>query len=454
MELCETYQQCKYLDGRLIINRTLDGPALTLEEGLPLGPFSLHQPMLRPFAKLVFEQKWIPKEMCYGPVRSVMGLAPCESITTELRTVQQQEFTSLVQRAMESSEVTTNTRLEGRELVDTNWDGNTIDLSKVTVGEWGSWWEIGGAVVGGLLGGPIGAGVGAWVGGAIDDATSGSGGGGAPTTTGRVLTIIDETLETVQKSESQHVHSETSSSTLSVRERSITRTFKNPYLNRSLELRFIPTFRRFEIVTTMIRFDFGLSLDVGRVAFPRLGVGAANGDFLQARLKDQRIMSVANAELGLDDEFASTPSSNAVAAHLNANPEIYAKKLVRHMHQNRDIETLQAPVLQAIRNATKDPKEAENLEKALAWSNTYVQDKSIFVPVTDPSLALERLNLPKDLAADLDKKVKKIKPGALKKITTKRDVHLFAGTHVEAVPGKCKLPGLPNFVKSAGGDEA
>ncbi len=445
MEFCELYEPCEKIDGRLVINRTMDGPPLAIGENLTLGTFSLNRPTLRPFAKLVFEQKWFVKEMCYGPVRNILGLAPCETVTTEVRTVQQQEFTSLVQQAMESSEVTTNTRVEGRELIDNNWDGNTIDLSKVTVGEWGSFWEVAGAVVGAVVGGPIGAGIGTWVGGAIDDATSGGngGGGGGATATGRVVAIIDETLETVQKSQSQHLLTETTSSFSNTRERTITRSFKNPYQDRTLELRFIPTFRHFVVETTLIRFDFGLSLDVGMVNFPRQRVGVTHGDFLQSRLKDQRMMSVANAELGLEDDFTINARSSGLSDHLNSNPEVYSKGILRHMHKNREIDALQAPVVQAIRNVTKTRKEADNLENAFAWSNAYVQDKSIFVPMADPSLAVDKLNLKEKQAAIFRRKLKLIRPGKLKTVVTKRDVYLFAGTHIEAVPGHCRLPDLP-----------
>jgi hypothetical protein len=442
MEFCEIFEPCENIDGRLLINRTMDGAPLALDEDLALGAFSLDRPTLRPYAKLVFEQRWFIKEMCYGPTRSVLGLAPCETVTTEVRTVEQRDFTSIVQQAMESSEVTTNTRVEGRELIDNNWDGNTVDLSKITIGEWGSFWQVVGAVAGAVVGGPIGAGVGAWVGGAIDDATSGGGGGGGATATGRVLAIVDETLETVQKSQSQHLMTEMTSSFSSTRERSITRSFKNPYQDRTLELRFIPTFRHFVVVTTLIRFDFGLSLNVGKVRFPRQGVGVAYGDFLQARLKDQRMMSVANAELGLDDDLSINARSSGLSDHLNNNSEAYGKELLRHMHKNRDIEALQTPVVQAIRNATKTTHEADQLEKAFAWSDTFVQDNSIFVPMADPSFAVEKLNLTERQAKVFNEKLEHIKPGKLKTVVQERDLYLFAGTHVEAAPGHCRLPDL------------
>jgi len=424
----------------------MDGPPLSLSEDLTLGDFQLGTAGLRPYVRLGFEQRWIPKEMCYGPVRSVLGLAPDERIVTEVRTAETNEFSTLVQRAMESSEVSTNTRLEGREFTDTNWNGDTVDLSKITVGEWGSFWEVVGAVAGAVVGGPIGAGVGAWVGGAIDDATSGGGGGGGPSpnsATGKIVSVVEETLETVQKSQSTHLLTETSSSTSRTRERSIERTFRNPYLDRSLELRFMPTFRHFEVVTTLLRFEWGISLDVGKVRFPKFGIGQTHGDFLQARLTDQRMLSVANAELGIDDEFATSARNGSVGNHLNANAEQYSAKYLRHVHANRELQTLNAPVVQALRSRVKSDKDATELTKAFQWGSAYPKDNSIFVPATTPDLALPKLDLDRKMATDFRKKLDKVMVGKLKIVVHRKDIHLFAGTHVEAAPGQCILPDLP-----------
>ncbi len=445
MEFCESSNQCIGLDGRLLITRTIDGPPIALNEDLGLGEFQLVTASLRPYVRLGFEQKWIPKEMCYGPIRSVLGLAPGEEITTEVRTIESHEFTSLVQSAMESSEVSTNTRLEGREFVDTNWDGETIDLSKITVGEWGSFWEVVGAVGGALLGGPIGAGVGAWVGGAIDDATS-DGGNGAPapnSATGKIVNVVEESLNTVQKSQSRHLLTERSRSASRTRELSISRTFRNPYIDRTLELRFIPTFRHFEVETTIFKFEWGLSLDVGRVRFPKFGVGQTHGDFLAKRLTDQRMLSVANAELGIDDEFATSARNGSVANHLNANSELYSKKVLRHMHANRDLETLHTPVLQAVRSKVQKDDEATEIGKAFQWSSAYTSDKSIFVPATTPELAVPKLGLKGNAGKTFSDKLGKVALGKLTRIVSKKDIHLFTGTHVEAAPGLCQLPDLP-----------
>ena len=446
MSDCPPYNACNDIDGRLLITRTIDGPNLSLNEDIALGEFQLEGAGLRPYVRLGFLQQWVVKEMCIGPVRSVLGLAPGEKVTTDVRTVDSYEFTSLVQQAMESSEVSTNTRLEGREFVDTNWDGNTVDLSKITVGEWGSLWEVIGAVAGAVVGGPIGAGVGAWVGGAIDDATSDGGGGGGPapnSATGKVVSVIEESLETIQKSQSSHLLTERSSSVSRTRERSTTRSFENPYFNRSLELRFSPVFRHFEVITTLFKFEWGLSLDIGKVQFPKYGMGQTHGDFLAARLTDQRLLSVANAELGIDDEFSTSARNGVIGSHLNANSEQYSKKLLRHMHSKRDLNTLQTPVAQALRSKVRSNLQAEELGKAFQWSSTYTKDNSIFVPATTADLALKKLELKSSEKEAFAKKLKRIAVPELKIVVSKKDIHLFAGTQIEAVAGNCVLPDVP-----------
>ncbi len=62
MTYCDTYEPCEALDGRLLVNRTMDGPPLSLDEDIALGEFQLGTASLRPYVRLGFEQKWIPKD--------------------------------------------------------------------------------------------------------------------------------------------------------------------------------------------------------------------------------------------------------------------------------------------------------------------------------------------------------------------------------------------------------
>jgi hypothetical protein len=90
---CELFKQCEDLDGRLLIDRTIAGPALAVEDGeMPFGVMSMQGGSLHPYARVSYTQKWVARDACYGPVRSVMGLAPGETITTEVRTRDQDDW--------------------------------------------------------------------------------------------------------------------------------------------------------------------------------------------------------------------------------------------------------------------------------------------------------------------------------------------------------------------------
>jgi hypothetical protein len=448
---CEPYGPCEDLDGRLVIDRTMQGPALAVEDGeLPFGSLTMQGASLRPYFHTFFEQRWIPKEACYGPVRSVMGLAPAESITTDVRQREQVDYVRIVQTAMESSEVRTTTRRHGRELIDTDYEGNSVEMSPMSVLFGGSFFEDAFDVVTA----PVRAGVDA-VNGLIDTAQNGIdslfGGGGdggqpQPAAT-KTLDEIDETLDTVQRTESQQSRTETTTSRTVAVERSVTRTFSNPYRDRSLELRFIPVFRHFEVVTTLFRVDFGVLLHAGPLRFPGRGVGAAFGDFLQRRAVDPRIVSVANAELGLDDELRSDVRASAVSEHLNANAGFYTKRFLTHLQDHREVPVLAQPILDLLggrQTRAGAARSQARLQRALEWSRLQVRDNTIYVPLTDEGNLVGALGQRKpvlDLADKLGKTIRN--PAWLKRVVRRRDVHLFMGTHIEAVAGECVLADLP-----------
>lgn len=54
---CKLYKQCENFDGRLLIERTVAGPALAVEEGeLPFGSLSMRGGSLHPYARLSYGQ--------------------------------------------------------------------------------------------------------------------------------------------------------------------------------------------------------------------------------------------------------------------------------------------------------------------------------------------------------------------------------------------------------------
>ena len=219
---------------------------------------------------------------------------------------------------------------------------------------------------------------------AIFGGDDGGGGGTASTGSTKTLDVIDETLDTVQRSESQSSRTDTTSSRSVAVERSITRTFSNPYHDRSLELRFIPVFRRFEVVTSLWKVHHGILLHTGLLTFPQRGMGSAYGDFLQRRVTDPRIVSVANAELGLDDDVRSGARSSAVAEHLNANASLYTGRFLSHLEDQRAHGELSQPILRLMdapaRRPARERDQSAGLRAALAWSNMQVRGQTVYVP--------------------------------------------------------------------------
>ncbi len=443
-DYCKPFDACKDLDGRLLINQTLEGPSLAIEAAeVPLGSMVARGSALRPYARVSYEQVWKAGAACTGPVRSIVGLAPAETMTIDVRQVEQVDFTRTVQNAVESSEVETHSRNQVRELVDNSWDGNTVDLSTIVVGEWGSLFEVIGAVAGAVFGGPIGAGVGAWLGGMVDDHLGGDSSGGGGTGNDRILSVVDETLDSVTRSHSQRTVTETTTSRSSLTERNVSRTFINPYRDRSLQLRFTPVFREFEVTTTLYRLVPGIVFELGDVRFLPRQLSAKLGDFIQKRVSDPRIASVAGADLGLDADVRERKGTDALGAHLNANSDFYAKRYLLHLQAQRDVSTLQSVVQAVISRRSPGKTDARALSKALAWSRVRVQDKGIFVPLSDPDTARKALALPKAKDDALRGALARVAIPLLRKYTRTRRVHLFMGTHIEAVPGNCLLPDVP-----------
>ena len=443
-QFCEPYEQCPKLDGRLLINQTLQGPSLAVPGDIGIGDLA-GRGVLRPYCHFMYLVRWIPQEACHAPVRSVIGLAPGETMTLETRQVEQVDFTRLVQNAVETSEVVTTSGpasqmrdREGLDISDATW------LATRHVDRFGSLLEVVGAVAGAIVGGPIGAGVGAWLGGAIDNWLGGGGDGGAGSGNDDAQNAVDEVLETVTHSESQRTVTETTTSRSSLFERTVSRTFINPYRDRSLQLRFVPVFRRFEVQTVFFRFYHGFVLEVLQPRFRAARLSARLGDFIQRQVADPRIVAVASAELGLQDDVQMRKGARAASPlteHLNANADFYAGRYLRHLDARRDLGALQPGVLDAL-NKTVGKSVKGDKQNALLWSRAQVRGKGIYVPlaggkVTSEALGMQRADKPYLEALE------RIEKFRLRPVVRKRDVHLFMGTHIEAVAGECTLADVP-----------
>src|SRR5262245_47574669 len=101
-DFCAPFAPCPDIDGRLLVRQNFQGPAVAREEGaIPMGGLALQGAELRPFLDVFFLQRWVVKEACYAPVRSVMGLAPGETVTIDVDHREQIEYSRLVQDAVD-----------------------------------------------------------------------------------------------------------------------------------------------------------------------------------------------------------------------------------------------------------------------------------------------------------------------------------------------------------------
>src|SRR5215471_17953484 len=108
---CAPLVACDGLDGRVVLQRTVYGPSLFEDFGtLQFGDFAIPGGAVRPYTDFHFQVQWIPKELCTGPVSSILSLAPTETVTAGIRTVRRDSFSQLMSDAAESSVVSTHSQ--------------------------------------------------------------------------------------------------------------------------------------------------------------------------------------------------------------------------------------------------------------------------------------------------------------------------------------------------------
>ena len=257
---------------------------------------------------------------------------------------------------------------------------------------------------------------------------------------------VDQVLESITRSQSERTLTETTTSRSSLFERTITRTFTNPYPDRALQLRFIPVFRHFDVVTVFWSFEPGLVTSVFAPKFRGTALSARLGDFIQRQVTDPRIVATASSELGIQEQplaarRATARATTPLAEHLNANSEFYAKRYLKHLELRRDITALQQPVLGALaQRERKKPDALGDMGRSLRWSQTRVQGRSIYTPFAAPEIVAKGLPGLKEY----QKALQRLESFRLKRVERHKDVHLFAGTTVEPAPGDCVLTNLPS----------
>ncbi len=475
---CAPLVDCQNLAGTVLVRRTIYGPSL-IDDPRPLafGEFSLNGGAIRPYIDLIYETRWIPKGLCRGPVASVMSLAPTESVTTGVRTEHRDSFTQMMTDSAESSSVHTHTRHQLTESsgqaasgggaggiggmlggiagalggarntiggiagavfgVEKDLAGAVLDLSPIFAGRLGSFLEdlgsVAGDIVGAVVGAPValaGAAAGA-VSGLVNGAISAVGGGGHGPALADTQQRIDEITDSMEHRESQsHVRQVVVSSS-NTSEEFITRTFSNPYRDRSLQLRFMPIYRHFEVVTTIRSGIPGLAMVAGKIS-----------NALQNVRQSFLSQSFAAAPVQPSPNASTTPSASRMVSTATLTRIALGSAQVNH--DDQDVRRPMADLL--VRNSHSAEREkGARVEDGLRWSAAQARDNILHVPVADAETATKAWHLNDQAARQFGKAISILAKDKLvqfaPKITT-RQIHLFAGTHVEAVPGDCTLPDI------------
>ncbi len=387
---CDPFDQCAGLDAKLLISTVLQGPSLAWDTGeISLGNFNALGATVRPYIDLRLEQTWVAKEACYAPVRSILGLAPGETVQVVTSVRHGVEVTSLVERASGSH----RERRESSSPFGGNGLGQIAFPTRAISG-YGSLLDD----IVGVVTAPVKAVAGAAAGlvGGISQLINNAIGGDAPGVHG-ALGQARNVIDSIERSESQLSRSET------VREdetiQTVTRTFSNPYRDRSLQLRFIPTFRRFEVSTFLHSVRPGISLQTGG---------------LQKNSQPKKQLTQLN-------------------------------KAAQSMATRQQVGAVQRPLAQLLSHDRTITSHGTDVMSTLQWSESHVREDSLLVPLASATTVVGALNLQGAGKSYFDKAIKAIHPDVIAKLKRQpaQSVHLFIGTHIEAVAGGCILADLP-----------
>jgi hypothetical protein len=292
----------------MLINTAIQGPPLAFDLGeVSFGAFTATGAAARPYVDLSVEQTWSPREACYGPVRSIFSLAPGETVQLSVSLEQQTSFVETISDHLpDVKAVSISSRFEPHvsasarypapkpAVTDTSSDTDghlpPPDLiakyaqllrANQYVGAYGSLWEYVADPLGVhnlLTGGPSAA--------PLPPTPQGLANGLAKligNTVGRNAPAAKESVSSAghavtaagQAAIACFTRDDTTTKTTETTTRqSLTRSFANPYRDRSLQLRFIPLFRRFEVTSTAAQPQIGVALHVG--PFRELEAGAIN----------------------------------------------------------------------------------------------------------------------------------------------------------------------------------
>lgn len=494
---CDPLTPCQDLDGKLLLQRAVYGPQLAFDPGVTtVGGASTAGSALRAMLHLRFEVKWKGTGLCQGPPTSVMGLAPGEVVTIGLRTRSTRTFSSLVRRAAEKSRATSRSdRQTGpgrapfgaggvmggvfgglasavgggasmagatggsligqtigqlaqaqRNIQDAEQEAfdEAIELIPTYVGKFGSFFEDAVGAIGGVVTGAVNGVVGAVTniagaaGNAVADLVDNViGGGGGPAGAGigagfaGTVQRISEIINTVDRSESESSLRESTVTTTTETEQTISRTFGNPYLDRSLQLRFIPVYQRFEVTTRIVGGLAGLATVLARpgesaVASPSVGIRSAMFSASAIRA----------TEPAFSAEAMATPRmSSALGISGDAGAE----------------SDLRSTMFSSVQKASQASGAAATvrLDQGLSWDRTTSVGNAVHVPLAAADTVTSAWGLQGKVSERVTDAIKRISPESFARLApaSVSVVHVFAGLHVEAVPGSCVLPDIPEHLR-------
>ena len=442
--LCDPLGPCRNLDGRLLLQRTLYGPQFALASQGNVAGVSSTAVGLRPYADLSLGMTWRQVGLCQAPAASVMGLAPGEVVTVGIRTKTSRTFTDLVSDAASSSQTITHSdrfiNQQGTQPApqtgggggssgggDGGILGSLVSLAPMAIALFASIWDdalsVGEAAAGAIVGGAgdiAGAAAGA-IGGLIDNGITGGGGGSSAVV--QTSSMTRDILDEITRQESQsHLH-QTTVTTSVESEQTIKRTFGNPYLDRSLQLRFIPVFNQFEITVELVRITPGF---VTHFLEPAVALDARTLGATQATGLQLRLLAAQQA-----------PSLRPVASALHVTDQAGADDAVRR------------PMVDVLRNIGARGNDPQTLEHGLSWSQTQVRGNGVHVPLSTTDNVMSAWKLKDQSAARFKASMSSIgaeRLGAIFKPVV-QTISVYAGTHVEAVPGSCVLPDIPAAIR-------
>jgi hypothetical protein len=511
-DFCAPISACDNLDGRVLFQRTAYGPTLASDaQSLPFGELALRGAAVRPYVDLHFEVRWVPKELCYGPVASVMTLAPGETVTIATRSEHRTTFTDLVRNAADSSSVSTHTRNgpdpasqfgassagsaasmggsgTAQSIANAMKDKaaaeqeqkrqDTVDLKAMYAKQYGSFWsDLGDGLLAVATGGASLVAKGAAQ--AVSDLTKHAVGsaGNIGAMVGATMTAIAQVMDSVSRNESQSHLSESTHSTEDTTSTSVTRTFTNPYRDRTMQLRFIPVFRHFEVVTSIASGRLGLAMICGHLDFSVRNVGSRYAHVLGTAINEPTLLRLAQADVGVRAaDFQAT--SGELEDHLQANAGIYTKRFLQATVRARDEETVHgafatliarsgAPAVTsqgfsisaaglsssavgagasgAAAPSAGAPSDQGDVAAGLAWSQSEARANVLHVPLAPVDDVQSAWKLSGAVSANLSGAISQLAPPALGAIIgtpPTQTIHVYAGTHIEAVPGECVLPNI------------